>query len=106
MRLLPVTEIFSALTTTTKSPTSTCGVYVGLRLPRSASAIWVANRPRVWPSASTSSQLRSRSAGVATYVFIARRRRSLAAEVGHDVGCEQLDGAQRLRERDVAKRQI
>ena len=38
-RLLPVTEIFSALTTTTKSPVSTCGVYSGLRLPRSASAI-------------------------------------------------------------------
>ena len=26
-----------------------CGVYVGLRLPRSASAIWVASRPRVLP---------------------------------------------------------
>ena len=31
-RLLPVTAIFSALTTTTKSPVSTCGVYVGLAL--------------------------------------------------------------------------
>ena len=40
--LLPVTVIFSALTTTTKSPVSTCGVYCGFVLPRSVSAIWVA----------------------------------------------------------------
>src|SRR5215213_2865611 len=61
----------SALTTITKSPTSTWGVYSGLRLPRSMSAIWVASRPSVLPVASTTSQLRSRDSGVATYVFIA-----------------------------------
>ena len=48
-----MTLIFSALTTTTKSPVSTWGVYSGLRLPRSVSAIRVASRPRVLPSAST-----------------------------------------------------
>ena len=46
-----------------KSPVSTCGVYSGLRLPRSASAIWVARRPRVLPSASTTYQSRWRLAG-------------------------------------------
>jgi hypothetical protein len=64
--LLPVTEIFSALTTTTKSPVSQCGVYSGFVFPRSASAICVARRPSVWPAASTTSQLRSRVAGVAS----------------------------------------
>ena len=60
----------SALTTITKSPTSQWGVYSALRLPRSVSAICVASRPSVLPEASTTSQLRSREAGVATYVFM------------------------------------
>ena len=45
LRLLPVTATFSALITTTKSPVSMCGVYSGLRLPRSTSAICVASAP-------------------------------------------------------------
>ena len=53
-----MTAIFSAFTTTTKSPVSTCGVYCGLPLPRSVSAICVASRPRVCPSASTTYQSR------------------------------------------------
>src|SRR3954451_2889787 len=65
----------AALITTTKSPTSQCGVYSGLVLPRSLSAIWVASRPSVLPLASTTTQLRSRFAGVATKVFIYRRER-------------------------------
>src|ERR1700744_5439907 len=47
-----------------------CGVYSGLRLPRSMSATCVAILPSVKPFASTSSQLRSRSVGFATYVFV------------------------------------
>src|SRR5439155_27043976 len=47
-----------------------CGVYSGLRLPRSVSAICVARRPSVRPFASTTYQLRSAVAGVATKVFI------------------------------------
>jgi hypothetical protein len=70
--LLPDTETFSAFTTTTKSPTSMCGVYSGLRFPRRASAICVASLPSVLPEASTTSQFRSRVAGVATYVFITK----------------------------------
>src|SRR3954453_19898670 len=49
------------------------GVYSGLRLPRSASAIWVARRPSVSPVASTTYQLRSRVAEFATKVFTAKR---------------------------------
>src|SRR5262249_1707994 len=62
---LPVTAIFSAFTTMTKSPVSTCGVYCGLFLPRSRSAICVASRPRVWPSASTTYHSRVISPGLA-----------------------------------------
>ena len=62
----PVTWISAAFTTTTKSPVSICGVYSGLRLPRSMSAIWVARRPSVLPRASTSTQSRWRSEGLAT----------------------------------------
>ena len=58
-----MTAIFSAFTTTTKSPVSTCGVYSGLRLPRRVSAIRVARRPSVSPSASTRYQRRSTSCG-------------------------------------------
>ena len=62
---LPVTWIFSAFTTITKSPVSTCGVYTGFPLPRSVSAIAVARRPRVLPSASTTYQSRWISPGLA-----------------------------------------
>src|SRR5204863_2471719 len=47
-----------------------CGVKMGLCLPLSTVAICVARRPRVRPSASTTSQLRWTSAGRAVYVFI------------------------------------
>src|SRR5579884_2073060 len=49
---------------------STCGVYCGFRLPRSVSAIWVASRPSVLPSASTRYHSRVISPGLALYVFI------------------------------------
>src|SRR3954462_13327285 len=47
---------FATLTTTTKSPVSTCGVYSGLFLPRRRAAIWVASRPSTLPCASTTNQ--------------------------------------------------
>jgi hypothetical protein len=79
-----VTWIFSALTTTTKSPVSMCGVYCGLRLPRSVSAIWVARRPRVCPSASTTYHSRVTSPGLAFQVFmvIEKRADTLSAGAG------------------------
>src|SRR5438067_5354564 len=75
--LFPVTLIRSAFTTTTKSPVSTCGVYSALPLPRSVSAICVARRPRVFPSASTTNQRRSTSCGFAVQVFMAEKAAEL-----------------------------
>src|SRR6185437_2809982 len=54
--LLPVTRTLAALTTTTLSPQSTCGVHCGLCLPRSRVAIRTARRPSTTPSASISTQ--------------------------------------------------
>src|SRR3990172_6033401 len=54
----PVSRTFAALTTTTKSPRSSCGAKVGLSLPRRIVAICVASRPRIFPSASISRQRR------------------------------------------------
>src|ERR1043166_6625970 len=50
--LVPVSLIPPALSTITKSPMSTLGVYVALCLPRSTSAMRDARRPSVWPVAS------------------------------------------------------
>jgi len=52
----------------TKSPVSTCGVNVGLCLPRSTFATSAANLPTVWPSASTTYHLRSTLAAFAMNV--------------------------------------
>src|SRR6266436_3878284 len=52
-RFRPVTRTFSALTTTTWSPTSRCVEYVGFLFPLSTLAISLARRPRICPSAST-----------------------------------------------------
>jgi hypothetical protein len=50
--LLPVIATLSALMITTKSPVSMCGVNIGLCLPRSSTAAWVASRPRTTSVAS------------------------------------------------------
>ncbi|MPN09705.1 hypothetical protein SDC9_156997 [bioreactor metagenome] len=62
---LPVSPIFSAFTTTTKSPVSTCGVYVGLCFPISIRATCTARRPRCLSVASITYHLRSTSAPLA-----------------------------------------
>src|SRR3954469_2681667 len=67
---LPVTRSFATLTTTTKSPVSTCGVYSGLCLPRRRIAIWVAILPRTLFWASTTTQPCWTSSAFAVYVFI------------------------------------
>src|ERR1035438_9721996 len=53
---LPVRTTFSALTTTTKSPASTCGVNVGLILPRKTLAARTATLPSTWLLASITYQ--------------------------------------------------
>ena len=53
----------AALTTMTWSPQSTWGAQIGLCLPRSSVATWVATRPSTRPSASTTCQARVMSEG-------------------------------------------
>src|SRR4051812_11780819 len=53
---------------TTKSPTSTCGAYWGLCLPRRICAVWLASRPSTTSVASMTCQARSISAGLGEYV--------------------------------------
>src|SRR5260363_150144 len=70
VHLLPVTLNLLALTTTIKSPVSTCGVYSGLCFPRRRCAILLATRPVSCFVASTRYHLRSISAVFAEKVFI------------------------------------
>jgi len=58
----------SALITTTWSPQSTCGVKLGLCLPRRMLAMIVATRPTTSPSASIRCHFFSTSAGLADLV--------------------------------------
>src|SRR6476469_2907453 len=53
---------------TTKSPTSTCGAYWGLCLPRRSCATWLASRPSTTSVASMTCQARSISPGLGEYV--------------------------------------
>src|SRR4051794_31388073 len=53
---------------TTKSPTSTCGAYWGLCLPRSSCAVWLASRPSTTSVASMTCQARATSPGLGVYV--------------------------------------
>src|SRR5689334_20133574 len=53
---------------TTKSPTSRCGAYWGLCLPRSSCAVWLASRPSTTSVASMTCQARAISPGLGLYV--------------------------------------
>src|SRR5687767_13271501 len=53
---------------TTKSPTSTCGAYCGLCLPRRSCAVWLASRPSTTSVASMTCQARAISPGLGEYV--------------------------------------
>src|SRR5688500_10614423 len=53
---------------TTKSPTSTCGAYWGLCLPRRSCAVWLASRPSTTSVASMTCQARAISPGLGVYV--------------------------------------
>ena len=52
----------------TKSPPSTCGAKVGLCLPRSSVAAWVARRPRTTSVASMTNHSRVISPALGLYV--------------------------------------
>src|SRR5437870_11763231 len=65
---MPVILIFSALITTTWSPVSRNGVYLGFSLPIKMRAICEATRPRALPEASTTYHLRAISPALGKYV--------------------------------------
>src|SRR4051812_8783518 len=73
--LLPVRRTFSALITTTKSPQSSCGVKVGLCLPRSTLAMVVAARPSTLSFTSMTTHSRLVVNLLPITVFIARHSR-------------------------------
>src|SRR5215213_9400791 len=68
-----------------------CGVYSGLFLPRSVSAIWVASRPSVLPSASTTYQRWVTSLGLAFQVFIATAKRRTRRPPARDCTTHQRE---------------
>src|SRR5438093_9019369 len=65
---MPVIFPFSALITTTWSPVSRNGVYLGLSLPMRMRATCEARRPRALPDASTTYHLRAISPALGKYV--------------------------------------
>src|SRR6476646_2407201 len=66
----PVMRTFSAFTTITKSPVSTCGVKTLFSFPRKRFAALTATRPRTLSFASMIHHLRGTSAALAEKVFI------------------------------------
>src|SRR3954454_7542629 len=68
---------------TTKSPTSTCGAYWGLCLPRSSCAVWLASRPSTTSVASMTCQARVMSPGLGEYV---RTRLTVLRRIGRVAG--------------------
>ena len=60
----------SALTITTKSPQSTCGVKVGFVLPRRSLAASEATRPSTWSRASITNQRRAAKASSRVSMYV------------------------------------
>ena len=90
---LPLSVTFSALTTMTKSPVSTCGVKIALCLPRSSTAALAATRPRGWSWASMSHHLRSTSCGLGGKSFHGRfsgSEKGRQTYGGRTSGCQTL----------------
>src|SRR3954452_18735332 len=80
---------------TTKSPTSTCGAYWGLCLPRRICAVWLASRPSTTSVASMTCQARSISAGLGEYVRTALVSSVVVGKAGGFASPSTGDGAAR-----------
>src|SRR4051795_2605165 len=80
---------------TTKSPTSTCGAYWGLCLPRSRTAVWVASRPSTTSVASMTCQARVMSPGLGEYVRTALVSSVVVGKAGGFASPSTGDGAAR-----------
>src|SRR5207249_6632894 len=79
-----------ALMTITWSPVSTCGVKIGLCLPRSTIATCEAKCPSVFPFASTTYHLRVMSAFLAEYVLVMRLPRVVLDRAADLFGAQHL----------------
>src|SRR6266496_641811 len=77
---MPVILIFSALITTTWSPVSRNGVYLGFSLPIKMRAICEATRPRALPEASTTYHLRAISPALGKYVDMLISQKNMKTE--------------------------
>src|SRR4051794_30797843 len=80
---------------TTKSPTSTCGAYWGLCLPRSRIAVWLASRPSTTSVASMTCQARTTSPGLGVYVRTALVSSVVVRMAGGIASPKTGDGAAR-----------
>src|SRR4051794_24201508 len=80
---------------TTKSPTSTCGAYWGLCLPRSSCAVWLASRPSTTSVASMTCQARLTSPGLGVYVRTALVSSVVVGKAGGFASPSTGDGAAR-----------
>src|SRR5690348_3842361 len=80
---------------TTKSPTSTCGAYCGLCLPRSSCAVWLASRPSTTSVASMTCQARVMSPGLGEYVRTALVSSVVVGKAGGFASPSTGDGAAR-----------
>src|SRR4051794_22464068 len=80
---------------TTKSPTSTCGAYWGLCLPRSSCAVWLASRPSTTSVASMTCQARLTSPGLGVYVRTALVSSVVVGKAGGIASPSTGDGAAR-----------
>src|SRR5690348_12776393 len=80
---------------TTKSPTSTCGAYWGLCLPRSSCAVWLASRPSTTSVASMTCQARVMSPGLGEYVRTALVSSVVVGKAGGFASPSTGDGAAR-----------
>src|SRR4051794_33195065 len=80
---------------TTKSPTSTCGAYWGLCLPRRSCAVWLASRPSTTSAASMTCQARATSPGLGVYVRTALVSSVVMWAAGRIASPSTGDGAKR-----------
>src|SRR5690242_13291515 len=80
---------------TTKSPTSTCGAYWGLCLPRRSCATWLASRPSTTSVASMTCQARAISPGLGEYVRMALVSSVVVGKAGGFASPRTGDGAAR-----------
>src|SRR5512140_1692077 len=95
----PVKRTFSAFTTTTKSPVSIDGVYMGLCLPLRTDAMRVARRPTVFSFASTSHHFRPFRASAFVALWVVPLAMEYPAEIPKKLETRLLEEGRALVKR-------